>query len=62
MSETHKHYYKSGLFGGIYFMIAVGVGIYLVQHSTGFWGAVLAIIKAIFFPVMAGYKLAAWLG
>ncbi|MBL8993882.1 MAG: hypothetical protein JNM63_11115 [Spirochaetia bacterium] len=62
MSDIHNHHHNRGIWGGTYGLLALGIGIYLVQHASGFWPVVYAIIKAIFFPVLIGYKFAAWLG
>ncbi len=43
--------------GGLYFLGFIGAAIYYVQNSTGFWGAVLAVLKAIVWPAFLVYKL-----
>jgi hypothetical protein len=41
---------NNGGFGGAYFMAMIGAAIYFVQHSVGFWGFILALLKAIVWP------------
>lgn len=43
--------------GSIYGMAFIGALIYFIQHSMGFWGVIIAIIKAIFWPAVLMYKL-----
>lgn len=50
---------NQGGFGGAYFVAMIGAIIYFVQHSFGFWGFVLAVLKGIVWPaylVHAGLK------
>lgn len=46
----------NGVSGGIYGMAFIGALIYFVQHATSFWGGVLGIIKAVFWPAVLVYK------
>lgn len=39
-----------GPFGGVYFLTIIGAAVYFVQHSDGFWGFILAILKGIVWP------------
>ena len=43
--------------GGVYFLGFIGAAIYYLQQSTGFWQIVLAILKALVWPVFLVYKL-----
>jgi hypothetical protein len=51
-----------GTFGGFYFMSFIGAAVYFIQHSAGFWGGVLAFLKAIVWPVLVTYKVLGMLG
>lgn len=46
-----------GIMGGAYGLFFVGVLIYYLQNSVGFWGAVVAILKAIVWPALLIYKV-----
>jgi hypothetical protein len=39
-----------GGFGGAYFCAMIGAAVYFVQHSVGFWGFILALLKALVWP------------
>lgn len=41
---------SGGSFGGVYFLTIIGAAVYFVQHSAGFWGFILAILKGIVWP------------
>jgi len=53
--EGNKIIYKSS--GGFYFLGFIGAAIYYLQQSTGFWSGVIAILKALVWPVFLVYKL-----
>jgi len=46
----------NGILGGIYGMAFIGGVVYYIQHAPSFWGGVLGIIKAIFWPAVILYK------
>jgi hypothetical protein len=51
---------NQGGFGGAYFVAMIGAAVYFVQDSVGFWGFILAVFKAIFWPaflIHTGFKL-----
>jgi hypothetical protein len=52
-----KRMKDNGFFGGIYGMAFIGAAIYYIQHAVTFWGGVLGICKALFWPAMLMYKL-----
>jgi len=54
----HKH----GFFCGTYFMVFIGAAIYFIQHSMGFWGGVIGLLKAVAWPVLLTYKVFGMLG
>lgn len=41
---------KGGPFGGVYFLAFIGAAVYFVQNSVGFWGFILAVLKAAVWP------------
>ena len=58
--HSHKRRIKmehSGMWGSIYGMAFLGGVIYYLQHATSFWGGVLGVIKAIFWPAVVIYKV-----
>lgn len=50
-----------GFFGGIYGMAFIGAVIYFVQQATTFWGVVIGIGKALFWPAVLMYHLMQYL-
>lgn len=49
-------------FGGFYFLSIIGTAVYFVGQAHGFWSIVLAILKAIVWPVFLAYKVFMILG
>lgn len=47
----------NGMLGSIYGMAFIGAAVFFIQHATSFWGGVLGIGKALFWPAMLIYKL-----
>lgn len=47
---------KGGSLGGVYFLAMIASAIYFAQHSHGFWGFVLAMLKALVWPVFVTYR------
>lgn len=43
--------------GFIYGTAFIGAVVYFIQHAAGFWGVVLAILKAIVWPALVLYKV-----
>jgi hypothetical protein len=43
--------------GGFYFLGALGSAIYFISNTSGFWNVVLAILKAIVWPVFISMKI-----
>jgi hypothetical protein len=39
----------------------LGAAVYFIQHAVGFWGAVVGVGKAIFWPAVLMYKLLEYL-
>jgi len=57
MSKSIKVINKSGPFGGTYFLTFLGAAVYFVQHSAGFWGFVLALLKAAVWPALVMHRV-----
>jgi hypothetical protein len=53
---------KSRGTGGLYFLGAVGAGIYYVSTATDFWAGVLGILKALVWPAFLVYAALSNLG
>ncbi len=46
---------QHGSFGGIYLVTYIGAAVYFVHTSVGFWGVVLALLKAAVWPAFVVY-------
>lgn len=46
-----------GPFGGVYFLTIIGAAVYFVQNSVGFWGFILALLKALVWPAFVTYHV-----
>lgn len=46
----------SAPFGGVYLMTVIGAAVYFVGTASGFWGVVLALLKAIVWPAFMVYR------
>lgn len=55
-SKTVKVVNKSGPSGFVFFLAFIGAAIYFVQHAHGFWGFILAILKAAVWPVFVMHQ------
>ena len=54
--KWHKR--PHGMFGGgFYFLTFLGVAVYYIQQSHGFWPGVLGLLKALVWPAMLIYKV-----
>jgi hypothetical protein len=49
--------HNDGMLGFTLFLTTVGAAVYFVQQSTGFWGAILGVLKALVWPAMLMYKV-----
>ncbi len=56
-NKTTKVINKSGPFGGAYFLVFIGSAVYFVQHSNGFWGFILALLKACVWPAFLIHRV-----
>jgi hypothetical protein len=48
---------KGGPSGAFYGLGFIGALFYFIQHATTFWGGVIGIFKAIFWPALVAYRL-----
>jgi hypothetical protein len=48
--------------GFIFFVAFVGAAVYFVQQSEGFWGFILAILKAVVWPAFVTFHVLQLLG
>ncbi len=48
---------ENGMLSSIYGMAFIGAAIYFIQQATTFWGGVLGVIKALFWPAVLMYKI-----
>ena len=54
---------KAGPFGFMFFLAYIGAAIYFVQQTDGgFWVVVLALLKAVVWPVFVMYHVLQALG
>ncbi len=62
-NKTVKVVNKAGPFGFSFFLAYIGAAIYFIhQTSGGFWEVVLALLKALVWPVFFIYHLLRVLG
>lgn len=55
--ESKNKCNPKGSGGCFYFLGVIGAAIYFLQNSTGFWAGVLAILKALVWPVFVVMKI-----
>jgi hypothetical protein len=55
-AEKVKVVNKNGAWGGVYFLAMIASAVYFAQQSHGFWGFVLAMLKALVWPVFVTYR------
>ena len=60
-NEGKKTMKDNGAFGGIYGLAFIGAAVYFIQQAVTFWGGVLGLLKAIFWPAILMYKLLEYL-
>lgn len=54
--KTMKVINNGGACGGAYFLTIIGAAVYFVQNSAGFWGFILALLKAVVWPAFAVHR------
>jgi hypothetical protein len=47
---------NGGPFGGVYCLTIIGAAVYFVQQSEGFWGFILALLKALVWLAFAVHR------
>ena len=60
MSDTSTRSTVSSTRGGgdaVYGLGLIGALVYYIQHADGFWGVLLAILKALVWPAFVVYDL-----
>lgn len=61
--KTVKVVNQAGPFGFMFFLAYIGAAIYFVQQTTGgFWEVILALLKAVVWPVFVMYHVLRALG
>ena len=48
---------ENSLFGSVYGLAFLGAAFYFVQHAATFWGGVIGVVKAVFWPAVIMYKV-----
>lgn len=48
--KSMKAMNTKGQMGFVLFLAYIGAAVYFVQHSNGFWGFILALLKAVVWP------------
>jgi hypothetical protein len=62
-NRTVKVIDRAGSIGFVFFLAYIGAAIYFIQQSTGgFWEVILALLKAIVWPVFVTYHVLQNLG
>lgn len=56
MKDKMRGMHKGGPFGG-YFVTFIGAAVYFVQHSVGFWGGVVGVLKALVWPAFVVHSV-----
>lgn len=60
MAKSEKNFIKiakdDGSMGFVLFMAWMGALVYFIQQSEGFWGFILAILKAIVWPAFLVHR------
>lgn len=47
---------SNGVGGFVYFLTVIGAAVYFAQNSEGFWGFILAVLKALVWPAFAVHQ------
>lgn len=58
-NKTVRVINKGGPTGFVLFLAWIGAVVYFVQHSFGFWGFILAVLKACVWPAYITYHVLA---
>lgn len=57
MRDRTKVIVNNGQWGFVWFVAYIGAAVYFVQRSSGFWGVIGALIKAIVWPGFVVYHV-----
>ncbi len=55
-NKTIKVINQSGPGGWVFFLTLIGAAVYFVQQSAGFWGFILALLKAFVWPAFVTHQ------
>ena len=55
-NKNRKTSASGGSSDAVYGLALIGAAIYFIQHASGFWEVVLAILKAFVWPAILIYK------
>ena len=55
--NTRRRIVVESGWSSMYGLAFLGALVYFIQHSTSFWGGVLGVIEAIFWPGVILYKV-----
>lgn len=56
-----KQYYTHGGGNAVYCLGIIGALVYYIQQASGFWDAILGILKALVWPTFVVYELLVFL-
>ncbi|HJQ08664.1 MAG TPA: hypothetical protein VJ836_04260 [Candidatus Saccharimonadales bacterium] len=56
-STTTKIINDNSSMGFVLFVAFIGAAVYFVQQSAGFWGFILALLKAVVWPAIVLYNV-----
>lgn len=64
MSDDKKRNYQHNSGGGdaVYGLGLIGAAVFYIQQASGFWGVIVAILKALVWPAFVVYDLLKFLG
>ena len=58
MAKSNKvRVINQGPGGFVYFLTIIGAAVYFVQHSAGFWGIILALLKSLVWPAFVMHQV-----
>ena len=56
-NSTNNHLQQNAKFGGFFLLTYIGVAWYFLDVSSGFWGTILAFVKALFWPTFLIHRV-----
>lgn len=62
MGDHTKMMSRNAPGGGIYFLTIIGAAVYFCQHASGFWGIIVALLKAIVWPAFVVHRVFTLIG